>query len=482
MSRCPHAEAPTALTQVCQHLVENEEKNSRYRRFSGTGRNFFLVCWDCRITDDPAPHLRSVCEDCLDAIEDRSFLEGSVGLPAVLERPAGLHFRHQHHQLRRRLPARIVDVAPASTTDTPVWVALVENGEILVLDVEAGEFDVVARLREQLDLPYSLESWQSGRLSAEERGRLHELEDSLRHYKVPKQIPDEMQARFSECSELSLLETGEARPVLAASPDGRFAAIYNRVGRRTGVIFDLTSGDITMRLDHEGRHSHASPFPISFFQHEGRPLLVHATAANRLDVSDPATGELLTSRPAASRRPAGDDPTPYLDYFHGALLPSPDGEWIADDGWMWHPVGLAAAWNLRGWVTTNVWESETGPSRRNFCPRNYLWDVPLCWVGTERLVIWGFGEDVEWIIPGVRIFDVISGEEQGWFPGPVGQLAFDGKYLHSFSKDHGTSVWDVDGGARVHFDWGFRPVGYHFGSRSFLTILSDEGLRVSRLG
>lgn len=480
---CAHAQEPPAPTAVCQHLIEQEADGSRYRRFSGRGRDFSYVCWTCRTASDPVSHLRSLCADCLRAIEDLHYLEGSVGVPEVLERPAGLRFVHEVHRLRRRLPARVLDLAPASATERPVWVVLVENGEVLLLDAEAGEFEVVARIREPLDLPYSLESWLTGRLSAEERGRMDELTDSFRDYVVPDRIPDEMRARFSERSELSSVATGSAKPVLAASPDGRFAAVCNRRGRRRGVVFDLTAGDVTMVLDHEGSsHSWASPFPISFFEHGGRTLLVHATAWNRLDISDPASGALLTPRSAVSNRATREDPAHYLDYFHGTLLASPDGGWIADDGWIWHPVGLVATWDLGRWMTDNVWESEDGPSRLTQCPRDYFWDAPQCWVGPSRLAVWGFGEDDDWMIPAAQVFDVATGEGPVWFPGPVGQMAFDGRYLHSSSKEQGTSVWDVDSGARVHFDWNFRPDGYHPGARSFLSIMPQESLYISRLG
>ncbi len=440
------------------------------------------MCAGPAAAGDPVSHLRSLCASCLRAIEDRHDLEGSVGVPEVLERLAGLRFVHESHRLRQRLPARVLDLAPASATERPVWVLLVKNGEVLVLDAEAGEFDVVARIREPLDLPYSLESWLTGRLSAEERRRMDELEDSLRDYVVPARIPDEVRARFSERADLSSVARGTATPVLAASPDGRFAAVCNRRGRRRGVVFDLTSGDVTMVLDHEGSSHSASPFPISFFEHGGRTLLVHATAWNRLDISDPGSGALLTSRPAVSHRATREDPPHFLDYFHGTLLPSPDGGWIADDGWIWHPVGLVATWDLRRWVTDNVWESEDGPSRRTHCPRDYFWDGPQCWVGPSRLAVWGFGEDDDWMIPAVQVFDVTRGDDPVWFPGPVGQLAFDGRYLHSFSQEQGTSVWDVDSGARVHFDWKFRPDGYHPGAGSFLSIQPHEFLHISKLG
>ncbi|MES4792931.1 MAG: hypothetical protein C4321_08035 [Chloroflexota bacterium] len=229
-----------------------------------------------------------------------------------------------------------------------------------------------------------------------------------------------------------------------------------------------------------GFTSEYSNFSCTFFQHNGRLLLAHGTDRNRLDISDPQTGSLLTERGPTSYRRGEERPAHYLDYFHCGLTVSPDNEWIADNGWVWHPFGTITAWSLRGWVTENVWESEDGPTKKALCWRDYYWDGPLCWINSRTLAVWGQGTDEENLFAAVRLFDVVSGEELGWFPGPVGELVFD-EYLFSCAPEHGTSVWDVATGERLLHTPEFCPTTYHPGAREFLTWRPDGTLLLSRL-
>jgi hypothetical protein len=80
----------------------------------------------------------------------------------------------------------------------------------------------------------------------------------------------------------------------------------------------------------------------------------------------------------------------------------------------------------------------------------------------------------------VRLFDVESGREQGWFYGPDGTLIFD-EHLLSISHDQGTAAWDLADGARVWHDPAFTPLGYHPGSREFLIVFADGTAQASRL-
>jgi hypothetical protein len=147
---------------------------------------------------------------------------------------------------------------------------------------------------------------------------------------------------------------------------------------------------------------------------------------------------------------------------------------------MWHPVGVVVCWEVLRWLERNVWESEDGPSRRELCDRAYYWDGPLCWVDDERLAVWGYGKDEEWLIPAVRIFDAASGSELRWFAGPEGRLAFD-DYLFSLDESEGTAVWDIDTGERLLREETFWPLRYHRGAKVFLTPELDGSFRVSRL-
>jgi hypothetical protein len=267
--------------------------------------------------------------------------------------------------------------------------------------------------------------------------------------------------------------------MLRVSPDEKLAVLANRRGQH-GIVVELETGKTTMSLDRGNYHHQHCNFPAAFIEMDGRLRLVHGTKWNRLDVSDPHTGRRFTDRPDPVFGEDRKRPEHYLDYFHCGLTVSPNQEYIADNGWVWHPVGVVTTWSLRRWLHENVWESEDGPTRKAVCWRDYFWDGPLCWIGDDRLAVWGLGEDEEWLLPAVRIFDAVTGNEERWFPGPKGSLEYD-RYLFSFQVDEGTSVWDVTSGERLLREPSFCPLRYHRGIKAFLTVLPDGRFRISRL-
>ncbi|MCW1886827.1 hypothetical protein OKA04_18955 [Luteolibacter flavescens] len=275
------------------------------------------------------------------------------------------------------------------------------------------------------------------------------------------------------------------------SPDGGFVAIFESHGRM-GRVFDLRTQACTTSLDRGNYRPETSHFPITFFRSpiDGRTLLVSATAWCRLDIFDPSNGEVLTTR--EFEKTTGGKARPHgLDYFHGGLSISPDNRWIADGGWAWHPAGIIRTWSIERWLGENPWESEDGASVRNLAQRDYFWDGPSCWIDRTTLAVWGWGNDDEWLLPGVCLFDIATGQELGWFPGPSGRkprwprakdwpsLFFD-ELLFSTDGENGMSVWDVGDGCQLLEDPGLNPIGYHSGSKEFLTLIGER-VRLSRL-
>lgn len=102
-----------------------------------------------------------------------------------------------------------------------------------------------------------------------------------------------------------------------------------------------------MELERGSYHPETQPFPVAFTAIGDEAILVHATAWNRLDLSDPSCGRLRSGRDTEWRK---EEPRPqhYRDYFHGRLLVSPGGRYLADDG----------------------------PSILHLCQRDYYWDAP----------------------------------------------------------------------------------------------------------
>jgi hypothetical protein len=370
----------------------------------------------CEKCEAPAVALRTACADCLRRIARQSRPSGYRNAPEVRSRATSFRFRTR--AVRASLPGRVVDVRPQEGDDRQAWVALTDGGRLFRLNLDEGDCEGLAQTSPRFD-------------------------------------------------------------ALHLSPDGRFAAAVEKLGQR-GVVVDLATGRVTMELDRGSYFEEHCVFPAAFAVVDDRLVFVHGTAWNRLDVSDPRTGELLTARPEPPHerdQPLGEH---YLDYFHCGLHVSPGGEHVAEDGWVWSPVGVTTSWSLGRWLRENVWESEDGPSKRELCVCD-VWDRPLCWLDARRLAVWGLGEDEsEGIIAAVRIFDVTTGGEERWFAGPKGEMVFD-RLLFCSHAEEGTTVWDVATGERLLRDAAVRTIRYHRGAKSFLTVLPDGEFAIRNL-
>jgi hypothetical protein len=72
--------------------------------------------------------------------------------------------------------------------------------------------------------------------------------------------------------------------------------------------------------------------------------------------------------PMASNRRGEERPKHYQHSFQGGPAISPGGEWIVDNVWVWHPLGIVTAWSLRHWLGDDPWESEDEPSKWSLRP------------------------------------------------------------------------------------------------------------------
>ena len=258
---------------------------------------------------------------------------------------------------------------------------------------------------------------------------------------------------------------------LHVSRCGRFAAVVEDYGNR-GAVLDLSRGGaVTMELSGGDYHEDVVPFSLLFAEHEGAAVMVHRTAWNRLDVSDPATGRLLT--PRESPDPEHGDAPHYLDYFHGALYPSPDGTRIYDDGWVWQPLGVPAVWSLTAWMRDDPFESEDGASRTDYA---FLeeWGRGVAWIRADRIAVFDSGDGGQ--PPCVRVLDPTQLSSSPYvtsqvmktvttFPGPDGRYFTDrhgdAAALLLASAETGLEAWDIDAGSKTFELPGFRPDRQH---------------------
>lgn len=239
---------------------------------------------------------------------------------------------------------------------------------------------------------------------------------------------------------------------MVATWDGKYMAIVADKGRQ-GMVIEVASGAVTMHLDGGDYYEETVPFSACFLRHDERDVLVHRTAWNRLDASDPASGALLTARHIAKYEGGAETPAHYLDYFHGQLRPCPDGSRLFDDGWVWHPISVPRTWSVTDWLGANPWESEDGESIVDLMMRDD-WSTPACWIDNQRLAVWSMEE---WDAdnqetrtgPHVRIVDATAKVQSpaGLWPmapieGTVLELFSDGQRLYIVDGT-GTTVWDL---------------------------------------
>ena len=422
-SSCPHPSSDRKK-RVCTHLLE--EADSNYVLYlSGHGQSYHLLCSSCaeQVKTGQTPSLSAVCSDCFQHIEEDGYCKGIFGQPEVCPRPSMASMTHQTLELPGLRAQDLIDIQPLQHLPACEWVGLTHTGALVHIDFDRQEVSTIMTLESSsLDLTKSLS--------------------------------------------------------MVLAPDGHFAALANTFGE-LGLVVDLRTGEVAMPLRREPYHEDVSAFSIAFFRHDNVTLLIHATEWNRLDISNPATGECLTAR--EWEEPSSDDePMKHgLDFFHGDLLVSPQGSWIADDGWIWHPVGCINCWSLDRWIEENPWESEDGESLQGLFYREYFWGGPMCWIDERRLAVWGYGEQVDWMSPAVRIFDVVENKEIRWFAGvEANSLVFD-EHLFALSEEEGLSAWDPDDGSCLFRDPTITPIAYDRGSKTFLSMLPDGQFRLS---
>lgn len=405
-------------------MRDDDRVVSQVRLLTGRALDYDVVCEDCA-EDAGSTGLIEICEGCAERIAEDAAdgsLSGWRGQPGVGERPEPVDPTVTEWVLPDGA-GDVIDLVPGAPS---TWLALTGDGRILALTPAERGVAVVASVA----------------LVAE-----------------PGHEPFEGHA---------------LRHRLHASPGGRFAAVVNDYGRYGAVVDLERGGAVTLELDGGDYHPETVPFALAFTRHGDRIAVIHRTAWNRLDVSDAETGQLLTPRTIEPITP-GSLPEHHLDYFHGRLHLSPDGRWIADDGWIWHPTGVPLVWDLRAWLDGATWEAEDGPSMRWLPQRDSYWNVPMCFVGTGMLAVSGIGS-LRWaMLPGVRIFAAASGDEVTAFAGPTGALFADRTRLYSAEPD-GLHIWDPVTGHRTGRVPGITPSA-HDRRGGFLIEVGARALR-----
>jgi hypothetical protein len=434
MLACGH-ESPPFGAPMCIHLRSCREPWISYIKwYTGADMYSEFLCNSCSKDREKgiSVEVKPICQTCFEnAISEYLDLEGNRGKPGIRVRHETINCVLRDVALPENI-GKIVDIAPVNCESESIWFLLSENGDITRFNADTREWAHTA----SSDVPLEPDHKQWGG---------HDLKRKLH-----------------------------------VSSDGKFAAVVNDYGRH-GQLVDLKSGKITLNLEGDNYHSNTVPFSFAFVDVRGRTVAIHRTSWNRLDVTDPSSGKLLTERGPTKYVHADARPEHYLDFFHGALYASPSGTYIVDDGWVWHPVGVLAFWNIEKWISENVWESEDGPTKKHLCARDYHWGDAVVWINESIVAIGGLGDDDIDIVSGARIFNIAlesnvgdryrgnRAREVNEFAGPAGFFFSDGVSLFS-SDENGLSRWDITDGSRTGQVPSFRPTHHHRGAREFVQL------------
>jgi hypothetical protein len=346
---------------------------------------FDVLCQPCADHDDPGSLLTTVCEGCVDRLEEWSEPLGWRGQPEIRHRDAPVAGVWASHDAPAQpLNDRCVAPSPGG------WLVLTGDGLVEVRP--AGGVRAIGAV----DVADEPSSSHPGRALV---------------------------------------------PALHSSPDGRYAAVVNDHGRH-GTVVDTTDGSVVLRLARGSYHCEWTPYPLAFLP--GRPVVVAATAWNRLDAFDLPAARSLTERDSS------------LDYFHGALYPSPSGSRLLDDGWVWSPFGLPRVYDVTAWLGGDVHATE---HHRSLSQRAYAWEQPMAWVDDDTVAVQRIGWDDEAMVDGVELYDARSERLVGMFAGPAGRMWARAGRLY-VATEAGLEVWSPSDGARVGLVDDFRPLAH----------------------
>jgi len=118
------------------------------------------------------------------------------------------------------------------------------------------------------------------------------------------------------------------------SPDGQYAFIYQKLGTK-GLL--LKNGKLIREINRSYYCADVYEFPVTFATINDKIILIHCPFKYcRLDFEDVETGEILTD--SKNRNPS--------DFFHSRLEMSPNGKYLLNKGWSWHPWDGVKAYEI----------------------------------------------------------------------------------------------------------------------------------------
>ncbi len=261
--------------------------------------------------------------------------------------------------------------------------------------------------------------------------------------------------------------SGPGTAHLCASADGRFVAVVPALGLN-GALVDVSTGTVLKPLERDDYHANVSGWAVAMVRRNNRDVLICATAWNRLEAI-----ELPSLRKLA---PTSAETT--LDFFYGALSPSPSGRFLTTGGWLWHPVGSLKIIDVDAWLGTGGAPAMTTQLMSEW------WDVEVCWLDENRFALFGdasdgseeFGEAMPYFNAqnGVALFNASPRKLARYLPDVTGRsLGTDGSTLYVLGDT--TRAYSL-----AHATWAEPHAGpsdvWHRGARVALSCPQLHGL------
>jgi len=160
-----------------------------------------------------------------------------------------------------------------------------------------------------------------------------------------------------------------------ASPDGRFAVIYERLGTKGLLLHD---GKLLRELNRSYYHADAYEYPVALFHGpDGRLLLAQCPESYcRIELEEAETGRALTA--SAERKPG--------DFFHSRFAASPCGKRLLSAGWEWHPWGAVVCFDIALALTdpNHLDRVDPLPYSGGVCLAQ---ESSACWLDDDRIAV-----------------------------------------------------------------------------------------------
>jgi hypothetical protein len=164
-----------------------------------------------------------------------------------------------------------------------------------------------------------------------------------------------------------------------ASPDGRIAVIYERLGTK-GLVF--RDGEILREINRSYYQANSYEYPVTLF-HEpgGQLLLAHCpNAYNQVDLEVADTGKVLT---------ASDDRKP-SDCFHSRFAASPNGKRLLSAGWVWHPMDVVEHFDV-----TRALADPHHLDHGDHVPDSGPEESSACWLNDDTIIVCSVPEPID---------------------------------------------------------------------------------------